>query len=71
MSLYTPASNSKYGSQPNIVLNCGSVGGNVNNVINTASYATNKLYIKDDNNIVGSSTTVTPLSQSTLYIMKY
>lgn len=62
MSLYTPASSNKYGSQPNLVLNCNSTSGDVNNVINTASYATNKLYIKDDNNIVGRSNTVQPES---------
>lgn len=60
MSLYTPASNSKYGSEPGVIYNVNSVNGDRNNIITTASSGTNKLYIKDDNNIVGNSDTVQP-----------
>ena len=71
MSLYTPASTNKYGSQPNYIYNTGSIGGSINNIITTASFCTNKLYIKDDNNIVGNSSTVTPLSESCKFYISY
>ena len=71
MSLYTPASTNKYGSQPNYIYNIGSTGGSTNNIITTASFCTNKLYIKDDNNIVGNSSTVTPLSESCKFYISY
>jgi hypothetical protein len=58
LSLYTPQSTIKYGSQPNTVYNVNGTSGNTNNIIGTNQPA--KLYIKDDNNIVGNSTTVQP-----------
>jgi len=58
LSLYTPNSSEKYGSEPNTVYNVGSTSGNTNNIIMTVQ--TDKLYVKDDNNIVGNSNTVQP-----------
>jgi hypothetical protein len=58
LSLYTPQSTIKYGSQPNTVYNVNGTSGNTNNIIGTNQPA--KLYIKDDNNIVGNSNTVQP-----------
>ena len=58
MSLYTPSSNDKYGSQQNTIYNIGTTSGSTNNIIGTNQ--SNKLFIKDDNNIVGKSDTVQP-----------
>lgn len=58
LSLYTPNSNEKYGSEPNTVYNVGSISGSSNGIIMTTEV--DKLYVKDDNNIVGKSTTVQP-----------
>lgn len=60
MSLYTQASSNKYGSQPNVIYNINSTGGTSNNIITTDASGTNKLYIKDDNNIIGNSDTIQP-----------